>query len=184
MIKIKILILAFLVVHCFAQNEQNQKVSFKEPVLITSAGQSSDVLMAKVLAGKVNLQINFQKQAQVDHVDSAKSIIIVCGGSVKGMGAAGIDKDQEYERVERIFKRAQELKVPVIGMHVGGKSRRGALSDYFNKLVAEKADYLIVVKEGNEDEFFSHTAANRKIPCDIVDKIISIQDNLKTMYDK
>jgi len=177
-------IAVLIAAQCISQTDQNRKLLMKEPVLITSAGQSSDVLMAKVLAGKVGLQIDFQKQAQLEHVDSANSIIIVCGGSVKGMGAAGIDKDQEYGRVEKIFKRAKELKIPVIGMHVGGKSRRGALSDYFNKLVADNSDYLIVVKEGNDDEFFTKTAAKRNIPCEIVDKIISIQDNLKTLYAK
>jgi hypothetical protein len=178
------LIFILMIIFCRAQDAQKNDLSFQEPVLITSAGQSSDVLMAQVLAGKINLQIDFQKQVQSDQIDSAKSIIIVCGGSVKGMGAAGIDKDAEYGRVERILKRARELKIPVIGMHVGGKSRRGALSDYFNKLVADYADYLIVVKEGNEDKFFTKIADTRNIPCDIVDKIISIQDNLKTLYKK
>jgi hypothetical protein len=184
MFRASLFILAIITVFCFAQNDQHQKITMKEPALITSAGQSSDVLMAKVLAGKIDLQINFQKHAQVNHVDSAGSIIMVCGGSVKGMGAAGIDKDQEYERVKKILKRAEELEVPVVGMHVGGKSRRGALSDYFNKLVADNADYLIVVKEGNEDEFFTNIANERNIPCDVVDKIISIQENLKKLYNK
>ena len=184
MLKKAILLSLLMTVFCSAQSDKKQNESFKEPVLITSAGQSSDVLMAKVLASKIDLQINFQKQAQDTNVDSVKSVIIVCGGSVKGMGAAGIDKDEEYRRVEKIFERAQKLKITVIGMHVGGKSRRGALSDYFNKLVADNADYLIIVKEGNEDEFFTKTAAKRNIPCDIVDKIISIQDNLKTLYNK
>ena len=166
------------------QEVHSQLFTAEEPILITSAGQSSDVLMAKILAGKLKLNIVFDKGAESIKVDSVKSIIIVSGGSVKGMGAAGIDKDAEYERVKALIQRAIKKKIPIIGMHVGGKSRRGKMSDYFNQLVAENAQYLIVVKEGNQDEFFSKIAQERKIDVEIVDKILSIQKSLKAIYGK
>jgi len=41
----------------------SQDYMAEQPVLITSAGQSSDVLMGKILAGKANLKFIFNKQA-------------------------------------------------------------------------------------------------------------------------
>jgi len=160
----------------------SQEFQAEQPVLITSAGQSSDVLMGKILAGKAKLDFLFDKQAQTAQLDSVKSIIIVSGGSVKGMGAAGIDKDQEYERVKSIIAAAKKNKQPVIGMHLGGKSRRGSLSDQFNRLVAENSNYIIVVKEGDEDGFFTKIAKTNKIICEHAENIVSVQQSLEKLY--
>ena len=73
----------------------------------------------------------------------------------------------------------------VICVHVGGQSRRGKLSDYFNKPVAENSDMIIVVKEGDsEDNYFSNTAKEKNIPIEIPEKIINITDIFKKIYGK
>jgi hypothetical protein len=156
-----------------------------EPALITCAGQSSDVLMAKILAGKANLNFMFDKNAKAEQVDSVESVIVVAGGSVKGMGAAGIDKEQEYNRVDEIIAKAKKLNKKVICVHVGGKSRRGKLSDYFNKLVAENSDMIIVVKDGDsEDNYFSNIAKEKNVPIEIPEKILNITNIFKKVYGK
>ena len=162
-----------------------QDFKVKEPVLITCAGQSSDVLMAKILAGKAGLDFVFDKNANDTKIDSVESVIIVSGGSVKGMGAAGIDKDQEYKRVSDLIVKAKKLNKKVICVHVGGQSRRGNLSDYFNKLAAENSDMIIVVKDGDsEDNFFSNIAKEKNIPIEIPEKIINITEIFKKIYGK
>ena len=159
--------------------------SAKEPILITSAGQSSDALMAKILAEKAGLNFIYDKNASPEKTDSVETIIIVSGGSVKGMGAAGIDKEQEYERVHNLIDRAHKNNKKIICVHVGGQSRRGKLSDYFNLLVAENSDMIIVVKEGdNEDKFFSNIAKDKNIAIEIPEKIINITDIFKNIFGK
>ena len=163
----------------------SQEFTTQDPVLITCAGQSSDVLMAKILAGKASLNFVFDKNAKSSQVDSVKSVIIVSGGSIKGMGAAGIDKEQEYNRVKKIIDHAKKQEKKVICVHVGGKSRRGKLSDYFNQLVADNADMIIVVKEGNEeDNYFANIAKANNVPIEIPEKIINITDIFKKIYGK
>jgi hypothetical protein len=156
----------------------------EEPVLITSAGQSADILMVKILANKSGLEYTLDKIAPPEKVDSVKSTLIVCGGSTKGLGAAKIDKEQEYARAEALIKRARENGVKIIAIHVGGKSRRGALSDYFNKLVAEHADHIIVVETGNEDGYFTKVAEDNGIEIDVTEKIAFITDILIRIYGK
>lgn len=164
----------------------NTPSTFKaeEPILITSAGQSADILMVKVLAKKANLNFIFDKTAAPEKVDEAKSIFLVCGGSTKGLGAAKIDKEQEFERVKALIERAQKKNVTLIVMHVGGKSRRGKLSDYFNQLAADNADHMIVVKAGDQDGFFSEIAKKRKVGIDLPEKIINITELLQAIYGK
>jgi len=154
------------------------------PVLITSAGQSADVLMAKVLAKKSALTYTLDKTATPDKLKGHKSLILVCGGSTKGLGAAKIDKEQELERIKDLLKAAKKENMSVIAMHIGGKSRRGSLSDYFNIPVAEVADCLIVVKSGNEDGKFSEIAKEKNIPLKLSEKIVAVTEILKSIYAK
>jgi len=93
----------------------------QEPVLISSSGQSADVLMVKVLSEKAGLKYIFDKTASPELVDSVKSVILVTGGSTKGLGAANIDKEAEYNRVEEIIAAARKNNFPIITFHVGGK---------------------------------------------------------------
>jgi len=154
------------------------------PVLITSAGQSADVLMAKVLAKKSALTYTLDKTATPDKLNGHKSLILVCGGSTKGLGAAKIDKEQELERIKNLLKAAKKQNIPIIAMHIGGKSRRGGLSDYFNIPVAEAADFLIVVKSGNEDGKFNEIAKAKKISIELPEKIVAVTEVLKSIYAK
>ncbi|MBN1408188.1 MAG: hypothetical protein JW956_10380 [Calditrichaceae bacterium] len=156
----------------------------EEPVLISSAGQSADVLMAKILAGKAGIEFELDKMADAKKLEGIKSLILVSGGSTKGLGAAKIDKEQEYERVEDLIKAAKKLDVKIILLHVGGKSRRGPLSDYFNQLVAENADHMVVVVSGNDDGYFTKIAKDKQIDLELPEKIVAIQDILKVIYAK
>ncbi len=167
-----------------AQPEERKSFKAQEPVLITSIGQSADILMVKILAKKAGLQFEVDKTAKVEKVDSCKTLIVVCGGSTKGLGAAKIDKEDEYARAEKVIKRAKKNNVAVLAVHVGGKSRRGALSDYFNKLGAENADHIIVVKSGDADGYFTGIAKEKGIGISTSEKIVSIQTILREIFDK
>jgi len=167
-----------------AQSNDTDKFHAEDPVLITSSGQSSDVLMVKILAKKSSLNYKLEKLATPEMIKDIKSLIIVSGGSTKGLGAAKIDKEEEYARTEKVINKAKEKGIKIIAIHVGGKSRRGALSDYFNKLVAENADHIIVVSSGNEDGFFTNIAKEKGIGIDSTEKIVLITDILKRIYNK
>jgi hypothetical protein len=178
------LVLLVLPLNGIGQSADTLGFSAQEPVLISSSGQSSDVLMIKVLSEKAGLRYIFDKTASPELVDSVKSVILVTGGSTKGLGAANIDKEAEYKRVKEIVAGARKNKLPVITFHVGGKSRRGTLSDYFNKVAAENADYLVVVTGGDEDGFFSNIAKAKNIPIEFPEKIASIQEILTRIFQK
>jgi len=182
---IKLVLVSILSTSFLISQEAEKKVfKAKEPVLLTSVGQSADILMVKILAKKAGLNFEVDKTDKPEKADSFKTVIVVCGGSTKGLGAAKINKEDEYARAEAVIKRAKKNKASVIAVHVGGKSRRGALSDYFNKLGAENADHIIVVKSGDADSFFANIAKEKGIGIDTSDKIVSIQNVFKDIFDK
>jgi hypothetical protein len=156
----------------------------KEPALLTTAGQSADLNMAKVILERSKVALKVAPLAGPDDLKDAGSLIIVIGGSTKGLGAAGINAEKEMARVEQLLARAAAQKIPVIGMHIGGKARRGELSDGFVELVTPKCAYLMVVKEGDSDGYFTKVMAERKIPGRIADKLTELQEPVKAVYGK
>lgn len=124
-------------------------------VALTSVGQSPDATMVKVVLKKLKLPVKVNKQLTADKLGSPKVLIAVVGGSSKGLGAAGVDKNEEKKRAEQLLSAARKKGVKVLVMHIGGSNRRGALSDSFIKAAAPFADRIIVVKGGNKDQVFN-----------------------------
>jgi hypothetical protein len=170
--------------HVFSLSAQDVKFAAKEPALITTAGQSADLNMAKVIFDRCKVSSKLAPLAGPDDLAGAGSLVVVIGGSTKGLGAAGIDADKEMARVEQLMNAAAARKIPIIGMHIGGKARRGELSDRFIDLVAPRSSFLMVVKEGDGDGTFSRIIANRKIDARIVEKLVDLQEPIKVIYGK
>ena len=164
----------------FAQS----KVKFPRPVLITSAGQSADVTIAGMLFKKANVQAKAMPLAKPADLEGIKTLVVVAGYSSKGLGAAGISREQEMSRVQSVLQAAKDMKLKVMMLHIGGKARRGSQSDDFNKIAAEASSYLLVVKQGDEDQFFSKIAAEKKIVIDIVDKIADAVQPVAGAFEK
>jgi hypothetical protein len=87
-------------------------VTFEKPGLITSAGQSSDASIVKVLINsKLKLGLEFKQVAKPEDLGGVKTLVVVVGASTKGLGAAGIDIDQEMDRTRQLLKAARDKKV-------------------------------------------------------------------------
>ncbi|MCK4309632.1 MAG: hypothetical protein KAW42_06630 [Candidatus Atribacteria bacterium] len=159
--------------------------SEKSPdVLITSVGQSADARMIKVVADKLQLTCDFEQVAKPDIIKNYKILVIVVGGSSKGLGAAGIDKEQELARAQELIKEAKVRSVKILVMHIGGEARRGALSDAFLNEVVPYADHLIVVENGNKDGYFTQTSKEKEISIEFVTKILATGELMKGYFDK
>ncbi len=154
----------------------------EQPILLTSVGQSADVEMVKTLFKKINIDPTTDHLATADSIGNAKTLVLAIGGSSKGLGAAGIDADQELARVAKLVDAAKDKGLTIIAMHTGGQTRRGELSDKFIKPAFEKADYAIVVADGDKDGLMKGLAASESIPMNTVDKITDVPDILKAAF--
>ncbi|MEA4932542.1 MAG: DUF6305 family protein, partial [Lawsonibacter sp.] len=100
------------------------------PIVLTSIGQSADVDIVDTLCSKAGLTVYTNATLTADELtDQYKTLIVAVGGSSKGLGAAGIDAEQELKRSEDLLAKAKELGMTVVAMHTGGSARRGTLSD-------------------------------------------------------
>jgi hypothetical protein len=129
--------------------------SLAADVVLTPFGQSPDAMMIKVVLKKLQLEGRLEKLLQADGLQDEKVLITVVAGSSKGLGEAGIDKDAEIERMRSVVDAAKAKGMKVLVMHIGGKGRRGTLTDIFIDEAVPVADKLIVVEGGDFDGLFT-----------------------------
>jgi hypothetical protein len=130
-------------------------VSLAADIVLTPFGQSPDAMMVKVVLKKLGVDGRLEKILQADGLQEEKVLITVVAGSSKGLGEAGIDKDAEIARVKGLAEAARAKGMKVLVMHIGGKGRRGTLTDLFIVEAVPLADKLIVVEGGDYDGLFT-----------------------------
>jgi hypothetical protein len=152
------------------------------PALVTSGGQSADYQMIATVMGKVGMDYTVANLCTSADLGDAKTLVVVVGGSSKGLGAAGIDADGELARLTELLDGAKSAGLTVIAMHTGGEARRGELSDKFITPIFEKADYAIVVTSGDEDGLMSGICASKGIPMDGIKSISEVATVLPAAF--
>ena len=167
----------------FARQEKDEEPSLLEqPLLITSAGQSADVHLASVLAKKAELTSTLSKLATPEDLENIKTLVLVIGASLKGLGAAGLDVAKEKKRVNLLIEEAQKKNIPLFCLHLGGEARRGQLSDEFISAFLPYAKMAIVVKSGNKDGIFTRICYENNIPLIEVEKTIYALEPFKQAF--
>jgi hypothetical protein len=177
---------------------QKQVVKLEQPVLLTSCGQSPGPLKIKVFFGRLNTDYVYNLQASsADLVAKKKegkpfkTVIIVTGASLKGMGAAKVSIDDELDRVKKLIAEAKKQGIKIVGSHVEGMERRAqgaAPGDNSDELsidaVCPQSDLLLVRKDGDEDKRFTAISTSKKIPLVIFEKNMELADVLKNLFQK
>ena len=146
------------------------------PAILTSIGQSADVDIANTLCTKAGIEVTMNKNITgADLPDDCKTLILAVGGSSKGLGAAGIDADQELARTDALISAAKEKGIIVL-------ARRGTLSDSFITPAFQGCDAAIVVSEGDSDGLMSGILSGNGTPAIYVDNTAGTLDALKTAF--
>jgi hypothetical protein len=155
----------------------------EKPVLLTTVGQSADFEMVKVLLERIAVPYKADAQAKKGALatSGARTLVLVLGGSTKGLGAAGISPEGEIDRAAALIGEARALGLTIIGLHVGGEARRGQLSDKFIQAAVPACHYVVAVADGDKDGFIGKLCGTR-IPFDKVDRISSAVEPLKKAF--
>jgi len=161
---------------------QNTTAVFEQPLLITSAGQNAEVQLAAVLAKRAGLNYVLSKMATATEMENTKTLALVLGASLKGLGAAGLDVDKERERVRALAAEAQQRNIPIFCLHLGGESRRGQQTDSLMAEFLPLAKMAIVVKSGNSDGFFTKICQEKNILLIEVEKTADALEPLQKAF--
>jgi len=168
------------------------------PVLVTSCGQSIGPTTIKVVLQRLKMAYDIDPLATPETLQAKakagtpfKSLIITMGASLKGMGAAGIEIEDELDRAAALIAEARKSGVKIIGAHIEGLKRRSqgaAAGDTTDEqsidAVAPNSDILLVLKEGNSDGRFSVIAEAKKIPLVEFEKTMDLIPALEKLFTK
>jgi hypothetical protein len=176
------MVLALLAAPAGAAQKVLAGVSAELPVAMTCPGQAPEGQLVKLIFGRLKTPIKYDPFMEPKAVGGSKSLIIILGGSGKGLGSAGVNLQDEMKRAEAVIAEAQKQKIKLIGIHSGGEDRRGEVSTKLIDLVAPKMNYLIVREDGNKDGLFTKLANQHKIPLTLIQGTQELSDVFKTLF--
>ena len=142
------------------------------PVFVTTIGQS-DMNQVEQILKKAGIEYTADNQLKEDAFTGG-TLIMAVGGSNKGLGAAGVDANDEIARGDALIAKAQSTGAQVIAMHLGGSSRRGSTSNLIIQPMVEKCNYLIVAGDGDNDGALTQWAGSTPV---------TIVENAKAVID-
>ena len=154
------------------------------PIILTSVGQSADVHVVQTLLKKCEIDSDLNATVTADDMGSYKTLVLAIGGSSKGLGAAGVDENQELDRVKSVIAKAEEQGMTIIALHIGGSARRGTLSDKFIPDALAAADAAIIVSEGDSDGFMKGIVTENGVATAFIDNQVGAVEPLKTIFGK
>jgi hypothetical protein len=181
-----------------ALRAQAQEAKAELPVLITSCGQSNGPTTIKVVMQRLKMSFDIDPlagpetlQAKAKAGTPYKTLIITMGASLKGMGAAGIEIEDELGRAAALIAEARKQGIQIIGAHIEGMKRRSqgaAAGDTTDEqtidAVAPNSNILLVYKEGNADGRFTTIAQAKKIPLIEFEKTVDLIPTLEKLFAK
>jgi hypothetical protein len=163
------------------------------PVLVTSCGQSPGPLKLTVFLKKLGIDYEYKTDATDKDIATRKykTLIIVTGASLKGMGAAGVSMKDELTRTAALIDAAKKGGVLLVGAHIEGMARRsqgaeaGDNSDEQSiDAVCPKSQALLIRKDGDEDGRFTAIAKKQNIPMIAFEKNLEIEGVLKSLFGR
>jgi hypothetical protein len=177
-------------------SQVSAQIKAQLPVLLTSCGQSLGPINVEVgLKGMTYLYSPFATADTIITLQKkgtpVKSIIIVVGTSLKGMGAAGITIEDEMKRANGLIAECKKQSITVISAHVTGMKNRATgegvdPSDNTDELsidaVCPLSAVMIVKKEGNPDGRFTIISKNKNIPLLLYEKNAELSVVLKNLF--
>jgi hypothetical protein len=196
--RISILTILFLSIILNFNIQDVSAQTAEEPVLLTSCGQSPGPVRLKIFMTRLQLDYDYNLFATASDLITKKnegkpykSLIIVTGASLKGMGAAGVSIDDELARTKELIAEAKKQGIKVIGSHIEGMERRAkgaAPGDNSDELsideVCPNSAFMIVKKEGDSDGRFTTISKGKNIPLILFEKNMEITEVLQKVFNK
>ncbi len=177
---------------------QDVPLTAEAPVLLTSCGQSPGPTRIQFFLNRLDIDHEFLDVVTAEELSARaqagspfKTVIIVSGASLKGMGAAGVSMREELIRTEALIAEARRQGLTIIGAHVEGMARRAqgaAAGDNSDEqsidAVMPFADLLIVRQDGDEDRRFSIISENSGVPILLFEKNMEMRDVLEGVFNR
>jgi len=154
----------------------------KEAVLITSAGQSTDIYIIKDIANQLMIHNFFMPQAKETDLKDINTLVFVVGYSPIGEKMHDTSFEDEKKRIVQLLEKAKREDLKIVTISIGGNERRGYKTDELLKLICTETDYLIGMREANDDNLLWELAKKSDIPLTLVKRVNDISEPFASAF--
>ncbi len=165
-------------------------IHLEGPIAVTTCGQSPGALMAGMILTRSGLENHHDDLLTAEILKERaaqgqgfKTLFITTGTSMKGMGAAGTDINDEIARINSLIAEAKQQGIYIMGAHIEGAARRVDHTDQLSvDAVCQHADMLVVIESSDEDGYFTKLAAERDVPLLKVKEALHLMEPFKSLF--
>ena len=179
---VTVLAVALVLVTEAAAGTPAEVPTFAGPIVITPTGQTPESLTLGALLDRLQIPYTHDPMLVPRKLEGYNTLMLAMGASLKGLGAAGIDQQEELQRDHMVVDAAREKGMSVIAVHIGGTARRNAIADRFITPFVPKADLILVLREGNQDGLFTQLSEEHGLPLVEVDDFVQLLGVLAAMF--
>jgi hypothetical protein len=131
----------------------------KQPIVITSAGQSTDTYILRDISNQLMLRSYFMPQAKDTDLKDVSTLVFVVGYSSLGVKLQNITFEEEKLRIKKLLSKAEEDGLAIITVLVGGE-----------KTQDKKTEELIGTKDCYHVNTLTELAKEKDIPLTLVNE--------------
>ncbi len=164
-------------------DEPLTSIHINSPILVTSLGQSIDYVILEGILDNLEMDYTLLPTATLDEIKQYNTIIAVVGSSNKGLKYSGITLEEELSRIQDINSKNTLDELNIILIHMGGKNRRGAISDEIIETSLKLADSIVVVDDGDFDNIFSNYADKHNVKYKHVLTLNDLQEYIQVISE-
>jgi len=144
------------------------------PVVITSAGQSTDTYIIRDIANQLMIRSYFMPQASDANLKGINTLVFAVGYSSLGTKLQNMDYEEEKLRVEKLLKKAEDGKMKILTIAIGGEYAGDNKTEELLRLVGAHTDYFIGIRESGSEGLLTELARAGDIPLTLVEGVKDI----------
>lgn len=153
----------------------------EEPVIITSAGQSTDTYIIRDVSNQLMIRSFFMPQARSADLKEAKTIVLVVGYSSLGTKLQSKSYEEEKMRIEKLIEKAKENNFTILTVVMGGEQSHNNTEELL-RLIGTQSDYMIGLRESSNESILTELAKERDIPLTLVSGVNDISEPFASAF--
>lgn len=154
----------------------------KAPIVITSAGQSTDSYIIRDISNQLMLRSYFMPQAKENDIKDIQTIVFVVGYSSLGVKLQNITYEEEKRRIEKLLQKAEEDNLTVIAVVLGGERFHVQKTEELIRLICIDSDYIIGLKDSCHEGILHELAKSKDIPLTLVNEVKAFSEPFASAF--
>lgn len=154
----------------------------KAPVVITSAGQSTDTYIIRDISNQMMLRSYFMPQARDTDIKDIKTIVFVVGYSSLGMRLQNISYEEEKARIGKLLEKAKDKEMTVLTVVMCGEQQNNNRTEELIRMLGEETDYFIGLRDSGSESILTELAKDGDVSLTLVKSVNEISEPFASAF--